>query len=170
MAIAYIEDVSIMCLVLLNACGGAPFVESTTTASDPFDAALQDATPDARADGAWSPLDEHDAQAADAQAVDAVAASDACAPVVWHAPVDGATAGPFGANCPVVGEAPSQLLPGSYAVQNYAGCFLTTTPLACRCAATYSCACLKADPSTFCTGDHFLACDDSAGAPVVTCN
>jgi len=84
-------------------------------------------------------------------------------------PADGSTASPF-LNCQINAD-PSTYLPQYYAVQTTKaqGCFLEQTPLACRCAGDYSCACLKLN-STYCTGTNFQSCDEHLGAPLVTCN
>ena len=165
-------------LLAAAACGGAPF-ETGPVEMGPFetgapendagalinvqhDAAHQ--THDAGAlDGAFDTALEAASEAASN-------APDTCAPFKWTPPADASQQGPF-KGC-IVNEAPAELLPDSYAVvtPKTNGCFIESTPLACRCGADYSCACLLASGSTFCTGDKLLGCDDSLGAPVITCN
>ena len=63
------------------------------------------------------------------------------------------------------------LVPAYYAVvtpSKEQGCFLEPTPAACKCATDFSCACLLSQ-NLFCNGTGVVGCDDSSGAPVVTC-
>jgi hypothetical protein len=166
-------------MLTLAACGGAPFnafPEPTETSTDgPLEP--HDAAPDAPS-AANDAAPAHDAapkhDAAPEPPLDAALIptpdAETCAPVTWAPPDDGSTQGPF-KGC-IVNADPSTFLPSSYAVvtPKADGCFLEPTPLACRCASVYSCVCLLAQTDLFCTGTKLLGCDDSLGAPVITCN
>jgi hypothetical protein len=180
--------ISYLAFISLAGCGGAAFEGPLGAPSDtagladdagaggvvdapttPLDAALAADAPapprDAGfADTTWdAPAELQDAPAPplDAPVV--------CSPVAWKAPLDGSTQGPF-KNCSVNADS-STYLPAFYAVvtTKAAGCFLERTPLACQCETTYTCACLLGSTSLFCSGAALLGCDDSLGAPIITC-
>jgi hypothetical protein len=163
-------------LAALAGCGGAPFeatgaeapVEGGAEAATPLDAgaaaqAPEAAPPQGTVDS--SPQSDSSGETEAAPPLD----SGACGAVTWAPPNDASTQGPF-VGCTVNAD-PSTYLPAFYAVETpqAQGCFLERTPLACQCAGAYSCACLKAN-NPFCTGAAWVKCDESLGAPVVTCN
>jgi hypothetical protein len=144
--------------IALVGCGGAPFD------ADPPDAGLVVAVHDATARDSPSMVDASPIGAAhEASGLFPEAAADppdVCAPVIVTPPADG---GPVFAGC-IVNATLSSIVPAFYAVLIDGSCALERTPLACQCASTYSCACLKAN-TTLCDG----ACDESGGAPIVSC-
>ena len=162
----------------LVACGGAAFTTGDDDDAEPL--ALETTPPLAVRDGApaedasvdTDALGAPGALAREAAAPEAAPApedpdANGCALFAWHPP-DGSVQ-PFGAAC-MQPDAPTALVPHYYAVlqTNATGCLLEPTPAACQCATDYSCACLIAQ-HIFCNGTGLVGCDDSSGAPVVTC-
>jgi hypothetical protein len=174
-------------LLTLSACIGPAF----TTGDDSEPLALETAPPLAVRDSSSSPPEDAGAsreaapepsEASTLSETSAVAEAappanpDAggCVLFSWAAAVTDGSTQPFGAAC-MQPDDPAALVPHYYAVvqTNSQGCFLEPTPAACQCATDYSCACLlaqaKAGAGLFCNGAGLVGCDDSSGAPVVTC-
>ncbi len=145
-------------LLGLAGCSG-PF-----TAGPSSDAGGESAPIAADASGGAEAGSPSDGGEAEGSTIDAGDAAPACTPFETV----GGRAYACTADGSLVGES---ALPATFAWQfTQTDCGWAPTPAACRCAETYTCACLKAEGACGALGGSWQACDDQdSPAPTVTC-